>query len=209
MKLNALENEILSSLYEELQDDLVFVAISGSSSLPYINNPDDIDIVFCFKSLALLNNDRSKIKEARKSLKDIGSKIVFLLRDASLFEYYKNANCSHSYLADYDAKYGFPLFAYEFPYLDILFGEDTLGVKQISLLDNKQRMKSALKAAINDINSSKKFYHVLTTLYILKNNSYELTQEQIENINIVHDQENTVRIEELYQEIKMEVNNLQ
>ena len=53
----------------------------------------------------------------------------------------------------------------------------TILIDTINKLDNKR------------ISNQKRWYQVLRGYYIMKNNSYELTKEEINIINIVHDQE--------------------
>lgn len=82
-----------------------------------------------------------------------------------------------------------------FSYLDILmepvFGENICPKTDIIKTHRKEFIKAlsdkANELVTGKINNQKRWYHILRGIYILKNNSYEVTDVQREEINILHD----------------------
>ena len=82
-----------------------------------------------------------------------------------------------------------------FSYLDILMinvaGEDVCPKTDIIIKDRslflKDLQKKTLLLTSNKISNQKRWYHILRGVYILLNNSYEVTEEQKREINILHD----------------------
>ena len=91
--------------------------------------------------------------------------------------------------------------------------EEGLSIEEF--LDNKDIVMNALKSyyeSIKDLEEKKmiiaKFwYQYLITLYIFKNNSLDFTEEQLENINILHDRkdEDLEKRKALIESIKKEI----
>lgn len=90
-------------------------------------------------------------------------------------------------------------YIYRYPYLlkemRLLEGED-LHPDKYDLIKNQEFKKIVINSMYNSILISysrnlnqKIWYHILTTCYILENNNYELSKEQKENIQRVHDNE--------------------
>ena len=82
-----------------------------------------------------------------------------------------------------------------FSYLDILMikvaGEDVCPKTDIIIkyrsLFLKDLQEKTLLLNSNKISNQKRWYHILRGVYILLNNSYEVTEEQKREINILHD----------------------
>lgn len=82
-----------------------------------------------------------------------------------------------------------------FSYFDILmvklFGDDVCPKTDI-IADHREAFIKDLKIKAKDleqdiIHNQKRWYHILRGVYILINNSYEVTEEQRQEINILHD----------------------
>lgn len=82
-----------------------------------------------------------------------------------------------------------------FSYLDILmikiFGEDVCPATDV-IVEHRQKFIESLKQKAAEIPQNKdlkpkRWYHILRGVYILLNNSYDVTEEQKREINILHD----------------------
>ncbi len=165
---------------------LLSVARTGSTILPWINNPHDVDYVFY-------------VTDRRNTLQ-----LVELLnlrpKDECWFvAELHNLNCTR-------------LYAYEYPFMRPLFGTE---FPKYDLFEHVNEYKQVLinqGLARQCIDGSKFWYHVLTGIYMLDNETYELTDEQIKNINLCHDRQITKDIYNYIQKrlraYKDELNNL-
>ena len=82
-----------------------------------------------------------------------------------------------------------------FSYLDVLmiklFGDNVCPTTDI-IVEHRQEFIESIKQKAAEIPQnkrlkSKRWYHILRGVYILLNNSYEVTEEQKREINILHD----------------------
>ena len=82
-----------------------------------------------------------------------------------------------------------------FSYLDILmikiFGDDVCPATDV-IFEHRQEFIESLKQKAAEIPQNKdlkpkRWYHILRGVYILLNNSYDVTEEQKREINILHD----------------------
>lgn len=192
-----LEPQILSLInqyYEDNKDDIKAIYLTGSRITGIINNPHDVDVV-------VLATDFDSWKKLKKvTLKDdlihyivknfdavhqirsqldvdmpVESKIVFHNREPKLA-------IKHLSWIDYERCYvknGF-LFGEnvdDFLYWDML---------KIDLTKIKELLKPTFDKQVSD--NDKAWYHLYATKCILNNDSYDaFTEEQIRNINILHD----------------------
>ena len=81
------------------------------------------------------------------------------------------------------------LCCYMYPLMKLRSGED-LHLEQYSIFGRKEEYITYLKKTIEWLpRNNKNWYHVLTAVYILENESYELTEKQLANIQLVHNRE--------------------
>lgn len=184
MIMNETTNNKLREILDLLSEHFLYVKLGGSYSLSFINNPHDYDIIvicdtfkdrmYCKKYLL----DNYNVRDLRKDYKLDFHFITKEYEDEFLVTsiypfYYKQSDIIYQTLKDYK-----------------------IIKKDISaILDNANNIYKSLKIKLDNILSlsdnvkyqHKFWYYAYTTLCVLKNNSYELTTEQIENINILHD----------------------
>ena len=171
------------------------IEIGGSSNLSYIENKHDIDVFVIFKDNTNRKEKMHKIFNLIRTLKDINVNVSVLARTSEIHRHYVD----ETYQTETQKQnlLRFPVYAYLFKDIDIVCGEDTSNIKSVDILQEpfKSRYIQALKDfLVEDTHifttagyHSKRLYHVLTGLYIIKNNSYDLTEEQVANINLLHD----------------------
>ena len=82
-------------------------------------------------------------------------------------------------------------------FMELIEGEN-LHLDKFSIFDHKDEYIECLKVNITMPKANKSWYHILTAIYMFENNSYTLTEKQLEDIQQTHD--NGIS-EELYQHI--------
>lgn len=75
---------------------------------------------------------------------------------------------------------------YIYHFMELVEGED-LHLDEFSIFDHEEEYKELLKKFVNLPKESKNWYHILTAYYMFKNNSYELTESQLKDIQRAHD----------------------
>ena len=166
--------EIVNRFKEE--DLINFACISGSYAIPYIKN----------------NNDYDLLLYAKPQMKDILQNLVR--------EYYNRKDLMDQFKIDIhvrDENYHIlnTLYAFEDRFIiPIGYNEDI--ITRVDILDNISKAKENILRIFNTgkITNEYKYttnvwYYIYSTCCIIKENSYELTTEEIENINILHDRE--------------------
>ena len=194
--------EHVDELIELIKDDCLCVELGGSRCLPFIRHPHDCDIIIICKDEEQVNKVKTILIEGE----------------------YRNT---------YRSKYGIDIivkplsysgdgildaeFAYCPHYSKVLYGKRP----EVDILKNEARVKQAVLNRMNrllskriegksvPINELKFWYRFYLVMCILKNQSYELTEEQIETVNILHDKEESQveeklkLIDEIIKEIKL------
>lgn len=159
---------------KEFEPWLISVAKTGSVSLPWIKNPHDIDYVFYVNG-----KDNKKLVE------------LFKLKPKNECWIVGELNIQGSRPYSYEYYYLQPIFGTIFP--------------DYNIFNYKTEYKASLikKGYNKALYSGQKFwYHILTGIYLLENDSYTLTDEQIANIRLCHDRAIT---EELYNFIQQKL----
>lgn len=147
---------------------LVSVACSGSSVLPWISNPRDHDYIFYVTDNTL------------------GEKILDLL------EHKPKNEC---WLFDIVNRPTTPrIFEYQTQFRVLVYGtyQPSMNILEIPEKYKYTLVKTALGVPYTP--NQKMWYHILTGIYMLENNSYELTSEQENNIRICHDREMSLEL---------------
>lgn len=165
-----LSKEEVLNIFENNKDKLFTIEQGGSIILPFIRNPRDEDIIFVMK----IGHNRSEFKNVIDQLKlnhpNIG--VIFVYENDKLF------NTTYAYLLHYRQSY------YELPVR--ASEKDILENKELYmkvLIDKIKRMTSLIKSYVY----SKNWYRIYLSLCIIDNNSYKLTSDQINIINMLHD----------------------
>lgn len=211
--MNKLIKEKLINYYNENKDMLESIIIGGSSNLSYINNAHDIDIYVTFITRENVRDKMNSLLKLQQEVKAIEDKIMILPHFLEVTQHWYDETSPISEALSRRAE--LPGYAYIFRYDGILCGEDTVGIKNIDVLTEPTRSRyikslkkyvARVKEVFNDRGwYEKSIYHLLTGIYILQNNSYDLTEEQIANINLAHDKQCT---HELYEFVITEIDKL-
>ena len=185
MKLTQEQRTMLEPIYDLLKDCCNCIYVAGSFIDPYITNKEDIDICVIFNS----SYERRKYARIRKE-------------NIELFDNLKQQG--FSIFSDLRARVEekFKVYAYQFNFDDfeVLFGEPDFEFRK-NIFDYPEEYKECLKNAFNLLNRnniSTNLYRILEGIYFLENNNFILSLEQIENINIVHDNNSPSKILELF-----------
>ena len=168
-----LAEEKIEEIKEFLKEKVKYIELGGSKALPFIHNPKDYDVI-------VICEDEKAIEEAK-----------------TLF---KSQYDSKELAAEYKIDIHFRTVAQDedivgtiYPY--ILYFRRENYQKELKESELKQAIIARvskfdkLRSACSKVSlyNSKLWYYVYITLCILENNSYELTENQIENVNILHD----------------------
>lgn len=212
--ITMINNEIkqfLQDYYEARKDVVEFIFLGGSGCLPYINSPHDLDIYVVYKkydSNIIRYGYRQERQEIQDTLKNFDSRVVIIRQSLNTLNFWKTGNAEGNVTCVV-----LPTYVYQTRNYEIIAGEDSIDIKKYSVLKHKTKFKETLKNYMPTIidrytetgEIHKSIYHILTGLYILSNNSYDLTEEQIQNINDAHDGNCTL---ELYNWVCSEIDNL-
>ncbi len=185
------ELEIMQTLLSDFKDMFFEIYLAGSHKLSFINNPKDCDIIII-----------SETEEQSKELKRL------FYEKYSRKEFREKYNYDLHFISDYREQEIFNRTAH-YPYITYIKYDvynnnfefkETRGISLEDFIANKDKYKERYLYLIDEwIESLKRrnkeehfydikiFYYMYTTLSILNNKSFELTEEQIENINILHD----------------------
>lgn len=165
--------------------DIKIAVVGGSCTLPYIDHPHDIDVCVYVDPIAQPHR-LAYVRGLRSSLKETVGEDVSLITRATSKWWVENG------LLRRDAFMNDPRFAKS------VIGDitDLIPTDEVDVFANKDRYIESLKAYY----LSEKFaehtatwgrlkapYQAFLLLYFLDNGSYELTEEQRKNVNIVHD----------------------
>ena len=210
--MNQKLKKILKEFYDSKKDDIAFIFLGGSACLSYITSAHDLDIYVVYNKVSSSKNrkeDREELIELREKLREIEPRVALIHQYVDVLNFWKtgtlNQECGINYVL--------PTYVYQTPNYEIICGEDVIDIKSLNIFDIRDRFVQSLKDFMSRIDFYyekdkviiKAIYHTLTGLYMLENNSYELTQEQIENINQAHDGNCT---KELYDWVKEELEKL-
>lgn len=182
--------EILIEKMNLLKKDFHFVYAYLTGSYNLIDNPHDLDIVLLYDNINSLNEDQEYLLNNFNELDKI-FKFTYKSKDYHItlllneIKHVKDIMKSFAYISG--------------PYCgDILCGEnDITDYSKYNLVTNIGFKLAVLKRLEYQINRdkdkywmcsyTKKLYRLLATCYIIYNNSYELTDEQKQVLNQVHD----------------------
>lgn len=163
----------LEEFYNENKKLIKAIYETGSRVNPYVkNNYHDTDLLFI--------PNEGKRAELFEQLKSINF----------TFDDIEKPACLCGRLVDSPAH----SHAYQYHYAKLLYGEDIRNDSKDCILNtdaNKARYFESIKNWYLTLSvgaaSKKMWYYVLMGCYILYNNSYDLTNEQANNIQLAHD----------------------
>lgn len=173
--------ELLNLWLPIIKDGLISIELSGSSVLPWIKAPADKDIIFIYETSEKARKAHSNLLKAKE--------IFYLPRSEPMDLHFKT---SHLLLDVSSCIYGYETH-FSIPYLNfksLLDKIDILTNGKENYIQNLKKYYLFIKSREQrnlDNYKLKQWYHIYTGLCILDNNSYNLTEEQIQNINILHD----------------------
>lgn len=162
---------------------------TGSKVNPYIRNKHDMDLI------VIVSNEENK------------SKIIHLIYHNALYKRqlregqwdikinFDPDDLSKSVFG-YLSHFVQPIEGYEKLTIEVPIDEQLIKQNTINYIRHLQEKNL-------DFYKQKSFYHVYTSICIMKHNSYNLTEEEINNINILHD-----RKEEDYEIRKQLIDNI-
>lgn len=154
-------NEILASI-----PWIKTVAKTGSSTLPWIKHPNDVDYLFIC----------GKVPSGREH--------------NNFFRQKPDTECWLSRMMS--SKFDH-IWAYELPFMQVCYGTE---LPKWDIFEQQTEYKKILidYGLDNPHSNIKMWYHVLTGIYMLDNGDYFLTEEQAENVNLCHDRQMTKEI---------------
>lgn len=171
--------------YNNYKHWIVTVEQTGSSILPWIENPHDVDYIFYV-------NDMDRIDLMIELLKHKPHGECWFIDSA-----HKNET----------AKYH----AYQQIFRKHIYGRlrSAFDIFQNIVAYKHELVSYGLQEPFSP--QYKKWYHILTGIYLIQNESYELTSEQKHNIQMCHDNRMTPElfewIQEQLQQFKIDIEN--
>lgn len=207
-------NEIKTVFDEADKTYIRFASLDGSACLPFINDPDDLDI-HCFIDESFDGKPYKAIEGLKSVIRErVGDNVAVIAYRQG--RYTKGVRRTED-ITDWATQTpALPTFAYQFNFSIPLCGEKEAAFGDIDILGkDKADYLANLKHEINcesfdrqrqRTGRTKRLYHVLCGIYFIENNSYELTEEQKKNVNIAHDK--TDGWEGLYEWAKEELEKL-
>lgn len=144
---------------------IIAVVKTGSSILPWIENPHDTDFIVYAD----------------------GNEGEWLA------DFYKLRPDGQCWFVDDIKNKNMRLFQYMYHYVQPVFG--SLDSPRPDIFEYKEEYKRKLITQLGSPFSGFKYwYHVLTGIYMLENGEYTLTEEQIQNVRLCHDRKMTLDI---------------
>lgn len=167
----------VTSIYLTINDTCSAIYYGGSRVDPVINNPHDYDYICFSKKLQSQKLRRTLVHNKLAVAGSQRNKQSTTIEDFSQIRIYPYTQITW--------------FSYLDPLMIKVAGEDVCPKTDI-IKEHRQEFIDCLKIKahalkIGKIKNQKRWYHLLRGVYILRNNSYEVTPEQKQEINILHD----------------------
>lgn len=179
--------ENIERVYNALQPECKAIYLGGSAVESYINNPHDIDFI-CFAQ-----NEMARLRMLVKLIK-------YQKVNASLFTSEEDWLQTRS-IDNEEQTYG----SYIYRDMQLVAGE-AISFKLDILGGDYNKYIDILKTNINTITNTKRFYQLYRGALIVSKNSYELTDEEKDELNQLHDK---TASEELINKVKELINRLE
>ena len=178
------------ALFDNLSNYCSAIYYGGSRVDPVINNPHDYDYILFAKPLhkyglcQYLRKNHFREHLSAKCRQGCQNKITSI----KISKEHPHYDLSQVRSVPYSK---ITWFSYLDPLMILVAGEDVcpktdvIGEHRTAFLKCLQEKANDLSAGI--MRNSKRWYHILRGVYILINNSYEVTDQQRIEINILHD----------------------
>ena len=148
------------------------VVLTGSSTLPWINNPKDLDYKFY-------------VQDSRRGT-DVARLLKFKPKDECWF--ISDLNPQIMRVFEYEYEFFKPIYGSEFPRSTVL--DNIITYKELLIKLGRYEYTPDVKL----------WYHILTGIYLIQNGKYELTEEQAKNVQLCHDKQMTFEIYQFIQD---------
>lgn len=147
---------------------------TGSSILPWIDAPNDVDYVIFVNSTS----------------------------DSRIFQLYEERPQNECWFVADESKNQNPrLYSYERPFEELICGEE-IPTERYDIFENEREYKSYIvdkSLGRPHDNIYKCWYHTLTAIYLFENGGYFLTEEQKANIALCRNKQMTVELYDFIQ----------
>lgn len=168
------------TVFSVVSDSCVAIYYGGSRVDPIIDTPHDYDYICFAKRLHTQSLSRSLIKHRFKVTRSTNKKEKTV--KASLSDFSQIRSYPYTQIT---------WFSYLDPLMIKVIGEDICPKTDI-IREHRTEFIKCLKEKATELISGrmlnqKRWYHILRGIYILINNSYEVTPDQRREINILHD----------------------
>lgn len=168
MNNNVKIEEKIIEIKNFLKDKVEQVKLGGSRALSFINNPKDYDLIVVCKD----EETRQEVKNLFKNQYDTKDLITNYNIDIIFRTTNRDSEAANSI----------------YPYIWHYSEPDVMAVIDFEKLrETIVNRCYKFEEEKNYHYAFKLWYYVYITMCIIKNNSYDLTEEQIENVNILHD----------------------
>jgi len=175
---------ILEKFYSSHANEIHSIFITGSFCSPYISNPHDVDYVIVWNTTTDRHNNIPNIISLQREVKNCNVNYNGLNR---YVDWYYNVP---------NIRKRIPIYSYLYKYVQVIFGNER--IENINIITNKELLIPSITEVIEAAHNQKWFYHILIDLYILSNQSYDLSPEQQTNVQWVHDNPDSPETEILY-----------
>ena len=175
--------QILHDIYEKLKDKVLYVTFSGSKAYPFLKNTHDLDVIF-----VVANQDDKRICLDRY-IRNFNIKEITQTYHLDIHFAIESYDKTYYIIQNHYAEKYWPYENLDFPRCNYSFNLETDKEKLKEMIVSVYNHVKEIHERRTDINiyNSKKWYHIYLCLCILHNDSFDLTEEQIDNINILHD----------------------
>jgi hypothetical protein len=152
---------------------LISVARTGSSTLPWVDEPRDTDFIFYVTDNTIFEK---------------------------VFEIHRQKPQKECWLIDIFGKQGMRLYAYQYQFLKPVYGEEFPTYSVLEHIPEYKKLLIDLGLHYDFDPQRKHWYHILTGIYFIQNGKYELTEEQAQNVRLCHGRKMTLELYNYIQE---------
>lgn len=192
-------NEIKEFILSQDTSGIVAVEISGSSILPFIDEPHDIDIIVFAEGMFVSDRFRRSKPLAEALRSRFGKRLSVITKPYKTPEGMFDEELSKHLNDPASPEKALWYLRYFYSPDSHVMLKGTFPQKLIDIVHSQQDRRDYLEAADYYLHSKafakarakfgrvKGVYRMLCALYFIENGKYELTDEQKRNVNIAHD----------------------
>lgn len=143
--------------------------------------------------IAIYKYGSSEIPFLKEKAKDIDYVIIVNTKDDNLFNDIKlelkkeSLDEKNNYIVEELKDSVTPIYVWTNYYAKKLYGNQNTYIENIKLLEHKQEYIEAQRNEVYYHLKSKTLYHLVASMYVIQNNSYNFTQSQIDDIISAYD----------------------